>query len=52
MHTSMWRGSGLGENGSYLQMNWLSLKNNRLKLETSGELSIVLDGSIEYTSYE
>ena len=34
-------------------MNWLSLRNNRLKLETSGELPIILEESIaEYTPTE
>ena len=36
-----------------LQMNRLSLRNNRLKLETSGGLPIILEESIEeYTSNE
>ena len=34
----------LGENGGQLQMNRLSLRNNRLKLETSGELPTILEG--------
>jgi hypothetical protein len=28
-------------------MNWLSLRNNRLKLETSGELWIILEESMK-----
>jgi hypothetical protein len=31
-----------------VQMNRLSLRNNRLKLETAGELPIVLEEPIEY----
>ena len=43
-----------GRTGGYLQMNRSSLRNNRLwKLETSGELPIVLEESIEeYISNE
>ena len=34
-------------------MDWLSLRNNRLKLETLGELPIILEESIEeYISNE
>jgi hypothetical protein len=29
-------------------MNWLSLRNNQLKIETLGELPIVLEESIGY----
>ena len=37
----------------YLQMNRLSLRNNQLKLETSGGLPVILDESMEeYTSNE
>jgi hypothetical protein len=36
-----------GRTGHYLQMNWLSMRNNWLKLQTSGELSIILEESIE-----
>ena len=32
-----------------LQMNRLSLKNNRLKFKTAGKLPIVLEEFIEYT---
>ena len=35
-----------------LGKNRLSLKNNQLKFETSGELPIILEDSIEYTSNE
>ena len=35
--------------GSYLQMNRLSLRNNRLKLTTARKLPIVLEEFIEYT---
>jgi hypothetical protein len=38
-----------GRTGSYLQMNRLSLRNNRLKFKTAGELPIVLEEFIEYT---
>ena len=43
---------GSGRTGGKLQMNWLSLRNNQLKFETSGELPIILEESIEYTSNE
>ena len=34
-------------------MNWLSLRNNRLMLETSGEILIIVEKSMEeYTSNE
>ena len=33
-------------------MNWLRFRNNWLKLENSGELPIILEESIEYTSNE
>ena len=33
-------------------MNLLSLRNNQLKLETSGELLIILEECIEHTSNE
>ena len=40
-----------GRTGGELQMNRLSLRNNhRLKSETLGELVIVLEGSVKYTS--
>ena len=43
----------LGRTGGWLQMNRLSLRNNRLKLETSRELPITLEESIEeYASNE
>ena len=35
-----------------LQMNRLSLRNNRLKFETSGEILVSLEKSVEYTSNE
>ena len=38
---------GSGRTNSYVQMNRLSLRNNRLKLETSGELPIILEESME-----
>ena len=31
-------------------MSWLSLKNNRLKFETSGEVPIIWEESLEYIS--
>ena len=39
---------------SWLQMNWLSLRNNRLKfIKTPGELPNILEESVEeYTSNE
>ena len=43
---------GSGRTGGSLQMNRLSLRNNRLKLETSRELPIILEESIEHTSNE
>ena len=39
-----------GATGGYLQMNWLSLRNNWLKFEIVGRLPIVLEGFIEYTT--
>ena len=39
----------LGRTDSYLQMKRLSLRNNQLKYETSGELPIILEKFIEYT---
>ena len=33
-------------------MNRLSVRNNRLRLKTTGKLPIVLDESIEYTPIE
>ena len=39
-----------GRTGSQLQMNRLSLRNNRLKLKASGELPITLEEFMEYTS--
>ena len=41
-----------GRTSGKLQMNRLSLRINQLKLETSKELSIILEESIEYTSNE
>ena len=42
-----------GRTGGWLQLNWPSLKNNWSKLETSGELRIILEESMgEYTSNE
>jgi hypothetical protein len=32
------------------QMNWLSLRNNRLKFKASGGLPITLEEFMEYTS--
>ena len=44
---------GLGRTGGQLQMNQWSLRNNRLNLETLGELWIILEESIkEYTLNE
>ena len=45
-------GQGSGRTGSSLQKNRLSLRNNRLKFETSGEIPIILEESIEYASIE
>ena len=43
----------LGRTGRYLQMNQLSMRNNRLKFKTSGGLLIILEESIEeYASNE
>ena len=43
----------LGRTGGYLRMNWLSLRNNQLKLETIGESLVIVEESIEeYTSNE
>ena len=39
----------IGENGSQLQMNRLSLRNNQLKFKTAGKLPIILEEFIEYT---
>jgi hypothetical protein len=39
-----------GRTGRSLQMNRWSLRNNRLKLETAGELPMTLEESMEYTS--
>ena len=36
--------------GGSLQMDRWSLSNNRLKFETSGELPIILEESMKYTS--
>ena len=33
----------IGENCQLSQMNWLSLRNNRLKFKASGELPIALE---------
>ena len=42
-----------GRTGGWLQMNRLCFRNNRLKVETSGELPIILEESIdEYTLNE
>ena len=42
-----------GRTNGWLQMNRLSLRNNWLKLETLGEISIILEEYIEeYTSNE
>ena len=42
-----------GRTGGQLQMNRFSLRKNRLKFETSGEITIILEESIlEYTSNE
>ena len=38
-----------GRTGSWLQMNWLSLRNNRLKFKTAEKLSIILEEFVEYT---
>ena len=38
-----------GEPTHRLQMKWLSLRNHRLKLKTSGKLLTILEGSMEYT---
>jgi hypothetical protein len=45
----IWPIHGSGRTGVQLQMNRLSLRNNWLKLETSGEVPIILEQSIEYT---
>ena len=45
---SHWAGRIVGR----LQMNQLSLRNNRLKFKTSRELPVMLGESIEYTSNE
>ena len=37
---------GLGRTGGYLQMNRLSLRNNRLKFKISGELPIIVEETI------
>ena len=37
------------ETDSLLQMNWLSLRNNRLKFKTARKLLIILEEFIEYT---
>ena len=39
---------GSGRTGGWLQMNRLSLRNNRLKLETLGELLIILEEFINF----
>ena len=46
------RTTAWGRTGSWLQMNRLSWRNNRLKFETSGEPLIILGESIEYASNE
>ena len=38
-----------GRTGSWLQINWLSLRNNRLELKIAGKLSAILEELIEYT---
>ena len=38
-----------GRTSSQLQMNRLSLRNNRLKFKTAGKLPIILEESVEYT---
>ena len=38
-----------GRTGSKLQMNRLSLKNNRLQFKIAGKLPIILEEFIEYT---
>ena len=38
-----------GRTGSSLQMNRLSLRNNRLKFKAAGKLPIILEEFIEYT---
>ena len=38
-----------GETGSQLQMNQLSLRNNRLKFKTARKSMIILEEFIEYT---
>jgi hypothetical protein len=49
----LWAHTGLRKNRQLVQMNQLSLRKNRLKLETSGELPIILEESIEeYMSNE
>lgn len=40
----------MGRTKCLLQMNGLSLRNNRLKFETAGKLRIMLEDSMEYTS--
>ena len=37
---------------SHRSMNQLSLRNNGLKLETTGKLPIFLEESIEYTQFD
>ena len=38
-----------GKTGSSLQMNRLSLRNNRLKFKTAGKFLIIFEEFIEYT---
>ena len=45
-------GQGAGRTNSELQRNWLSLRINRLKFKTAGELLIVLEEFIEQASNE
>ena len=46
------RNQCLGRTGGQVQTKWLSLRNKWLKFETSGELPIILEESIEHTSNE
>ena len=40
-----------GRTGSWLQMNRLSLRNNRLKFKTAGKLPIILENFIKHTPH-
>ena len=44
--------TGLGESAAKLQMNQLTLRNNRLKFKTSRKLPIILEEYMEYTSHK